>query len=139
MYSKRITAALPERFWPKVDKESSPSGCWLWTASIKTTGYGQIKSDDKMLLAHRVSYTLLRGPIPDGMSIDHLCKIRHCVNPDHMELVTPSENSRRGGIVTHCRQGHEFTVLNTYWRPDGHGRQCLTCIRRRTLSSKRRQ
>lgn len=75
------------------------SGCWLWTASLTGAGYGQISDPDRRshpLLAHRVSYALHVGPVPDGMDLDHLCRVPSCINPRHLEPVTRSENLRRG-------------------------------------------
>lgn len=74
------------------------NGCWLWTGYVfASTGYGGIKvAGDKLQLAHRVVYELLRGPIPEGLQIDHLCRERRCVNPTHLEPVTASENLLRG-------------------------------------------
>ena len=83
------------RFWSKVDKTSD---CWLWTASTRY-GYGQFRiggKDSQNLGAHVIAYTWLVGPIPTGKVIDHLCRVRNCVNPAHMEIVTPEENSTRG-------------------------------------------
>src|SRR5690625_5273114 len=79
----------PERFWSKVDV----GDCWLWmgtqTKQPGEGGYGQLRLDGRMQVAHRVSYELLCGPIPSGMSLDHLCRVRLCVNPDHLEVVMP--------------------------------------------------
>lgn len=95
---------------------------WLWTA-YRThfgTGYGQMHhrpSMPKAEMAHRVSYEMFVGPIPKGMQIDHLCRIKNCVNPDHLEPVTAQENVRRHHAVvrrTHCRNGHEYTEASTY-------------------------
>src|SRR3990172_4211550 len=72
------------------------TGCWLWAGNLDTPGYGQISSLGRKVLAHRLSYIFLRGPIPRGLQIDHLCRVRSCVNPDHMELVTSRENASRG-------------------------------------------
>jgi hypothetical protein len=86
---------LQERFWSKVDK-SGPNGCWLWTASARgASGYGQFYWNGSMVGAHRVAYELCKGPVPDGLSIDHLCCVRLCVNPDHLEAVTCAENNLR--------------------------------------------
>lgn len=91
----RPAATLEERFWSKVDKSGE---CWLWTASTKD-GYGTIYVLGKMEFAHRVSYELNVGPIPEGLQIDHVqergCSSRACVRPDHLEPVTGSENVRR--------------------------------------------
>lgn len=108
------------------------NGCWLWTAAVhKATGYGSFWVDGRNLGAHRVAYSLLVGEIPDGLHVDHLCRVRHCVNPEHLEPVAPAENTRRGawGVLrqpkTHCPHGHEFTPENTYL--DGQYQKCRTC------------
>lgn len=72
-----------------------PNGCWLWTG-CRSNGYGQIGMDGRMMLAHRLAYELIIGPIPTGLHIDHLCRTPLCVNPAHLEPVTPAENIRRG-------------------------------------------
>lgn len=85
-----------ERFWTKVDRSTGPDACWHWLAGISAaTGYGNIWWLGRTQSAHRVAYTLLRGPIPPALTIDHLCRVRHCVNPAHLELVTQAENNRR--------------------------------------------
>ena len=85
---------LPDRFSSKV--LIGLGGCWCWQASRNRKGYGQYSIKGRPVLAHRWAYEQLRGPIPDGMHIDHLCRVRHCVNPEHMEPVTPAENFHRG-------------------------------------------
>ncbi len=124
---------VEERFAAKY--EVATSGCWLWTSSRFRNGYGQFR--DKRFptaLAHRVSWLLHRGPIPDGMQTDHLCRNPRCVNPDHMELVTNRENSRRGrGSVTSCKHGHAYDDENTGWKLDktrGWRRYCRACARK---------
>lgn len=115
-----------DRFWEKVDKSQE---CWVWTASKVHDGYGRFWSGGRVLLAHRVAYELEVGPIPDGLSLDHLCKNRACVRPDHLEPVTHTENIRRGEPAnrTHCRKGHPYDESNTY-RYKGR-RYCRACNR----------
>jgi len=111
------TRPLADRFWEKVDKQ--PSGCWVWTGSI-TKGYGQIcVRTGRPELAHRVAYQLLRGDIPIGLELDHLCRNRACVNPGHLEVVDNRTNCLRGigptainARMTHCKRGHELNGSN---------------------------
>lgn len=112
------------------------TGCWLWMRACFVTGYGRIVIARKLLLAHRVAYQLLRGPIPAGLQIDHLCRQRSCVNPAHMEAVTQRVNILRGtgmsarhAAQTHCVRGHEFSPDNLYritTRPNA--RVCRRCV-----------
>lgn len=116
-------------------------GCWIWTGALNWGGYGHMQMSDgtgasKARGAHRISYELHVGPIPDGLHLDHLCRVRACVNPDHLEPVTPKENVWRSpiapaflnGIKTHCRRGHEYTDANTYRPPSApNQRHCRIC------------
>lgn len=107
-------------------------GCWEWTGSRRPDGYGQIHVGGKNRRAHRVVYELMVGPIPEGLTIDHLCRNRACCRPDHLEPVTRAENTRRGGAaLTHCkRAGHLYDEQNTYVSPKGE-RRCRACAAER--------
>lgn len=115
------------------------SGCWLWLGYISPFGYGSMKIDKKTNLAHRISYILFKGDIPEGLDLDHLCRNRACVNPDHLEPVTRSVNLRRGiglpskrALQTSCIHGHKFTEENTLKRVGrGENRECRECARER--------
>ena len=110
------------------------TGCWLWTASTHRDGYGEMRNrkgeKDK---AHRISYEMYKGKIPDELCVDHICRVRACVNPDHLRLLTPTQNTMAGfGYManfarrTHCNYGHEFTPENTITQ-NGARRRCRTC------------
>lgn len=129
--------SIQERFWSKVlkDPDDPERGCWLWIGSYMGGGYGQFSIDGKHIYAHRWSYQSVKGAIPDGLVLDHLCRVRHCVNPAHLEAVTNRENLRRGeGFVgkqarqTQCKRGHDFTPENTRITRRGE-RHCRTCSR----------
>lgn len=137
-----MARAIPvsERFWDKVEKTDS---CWNWTAQIALDGYGKIRNRDGSTLAHRVAYELIVGPIPEGLEIDHLCRNRRCVNPEHMEPVTKYENFRRGyspasenGRKTHCVHGHPLVEGNIYYEKNGRHRHCKTCVLARLRAKK---
>lgn len=122
-----------EQFWSYVDASGD---CWLWAGNLTKLGYGHLNLDGKTKLAHRASYELLCGPIPEGLTLDHLCRVRHCVNPDHLEPVTSAENVLRGYSLaaqnarkTECPKGHPFSSENTgYVTYQGaRSRYCRTC------------
>lgn len=89
---------VDDRFWSKVAIPADViTGCWLWTRDTSNTyGYGRFKMPGRYAVAHRVAYESVRGPIGSGLDLDHLCRVRHCINPAHLEPVTKAENVRRG-------------------------------------------
>jgi hypothetical protein len=121
--------ALPTRL---VEKIQVGDGCWPWLAHVGPDGYGRFRWQNRQRVAHRVVYELLVGSVPAGLQLDHLCRNRSCVRPDHLEPVTARENVRRSPIHvanrTHCPQGHPYDEVNTFIRSDG-ARVCKTCER----------
>lgn len=143
MYKRGVATPEAPRFWAKVNKTDT---CWLWTGDLHKDGYGNFWPDNRRdvrrrsVRAHRWAYEHLVGAIPDGLQIDHLCRVRNCVNPDHLEAVTFAENVARGARAsqTHCKNGHPFDAANTYWRKGG-GRGCRTCNSENVRRYKQRQ
>jgi len=128
--------SLAVRLESKIERVPE-AGCWLWTGTTTRGGYGQIRDGKKIRLVHRVSYELEKGPIPVGKDLDHLCRVRCCANPAHLEPVTNAQNCERGltgkisnhnGAKTHCAAGHEYTEGNTYVGANGK-RRCKICTR----------
>jgi len=132
----RKPTPIKERFMQRFVKDEKTK-CWNWISTKDYNGYGKISEgaanspDRKQWLAHRLSYTLFRGAIPEGMFIDHLCRNPSCVNPNHLEVVTNKENLHRGNNhqLTHCKKGHELVDGNILYEkyPWGLGRRCKLC------------
>lgn len=129
-----------DRFFKKVNKTEN---CWLWLGAI-ARGYGVYSVKSKPVKAHRFLWEKVNGPIPYGLVLDHLCRVRSCVNPEHLRIATQRENilcgtgkSAKNAIKTHCSKGHEFTSQNTF-RPPGrpNTRQCKVCSRESTKAWK---
>lgn len=119
-----------DRFWSKVEKSES---CWLWKPNKTLTRYGCFYLNNGQMTAHRFSYAVTKGEVPEGLELDHLCSIKACVNPDHLEAVTHTVNVRRAKITSRqkiCKRGHEFTEDNTNWTKNPWGtpqRHCRAC------------
>ena len=123
-----------KRFWEKIQKGDA---CWLWTDWLNHDGYGQFWLNGKFFKPHRVMLLLKRGVSLDSygsLTVDHLCRIRHCVNPDHLEIVTMRENLLRGdtfqahnSMKTHCHKGHLLQGTNLYLKSNGQ-RNCRKCL-----------
>jgi hypothetical protein len=141
---------IVDRLLAKVAMPSTFGACWPWVGTISPYGYGQTRlgsrrdGTQRKLGAHRAVYEFAVGPIPDGLQLDHLCRVRHCVNPLHLEPVEKRVNGERGESFaavnarkTHCPRGHPYD-----WRDANGGRGCLQChrmVRRRAQARRRAQ
>ena len=134
-----------QRFWSKVSK-GKRTACWLWQGHRDKLGYGKFRYGGKAgRLAHRYSYELLVGPIARGLEIDHLCRITSCVNPTHLEAVTPKVNTMRSPNCsssvnrrkTHCPKGHPLAGENLVM--EGKARRCYQCKLKKDREAQRRR
>lgn len=120
------------------------TGCWEWTAGLDSDGYAQARFNGRSRLVHIITYERAHGPVPDGLELDHLCRVRHCVRPSHLEAVTHRENVLRGeGVAalaaqaTHCPSGHPYEGRNLLVFADGK-RRCRACRNARDAAWKRK-
>lgn len=128
--AKTMSAKQLTNFWKRVDRSGGDDACWEWRGGLTTWGYGHFRLGEKHAGSHRVAYELIRGVIPEGLVIDHLCRNRRCCNPWHMEVVTNRENLLRGNGFsgrnvrkTHCPKGHPYDLVIK-----GH-RYCSVCLK----------
>lgn len=130
-----------EKFWPRIEMDPN-GGCWLWTGGLDTGGYSVIQHQGRTRIGHRLSYENLIGPIPVGLQLDHKCRVRACVNPDHLEPVTAKENVRRSpihvGSRKHCPKGHAYDAENTKISGSTGERICISCRREQSKTPEAR-
>jgi hypothetical protein len=150
MPSHSITLPPPSdiRFWSRVDFNGplwQGSRCWVWNG-CRVQGYGRIGRRGKGAKTHRLAYEHYVGPIPSGLTIDHLCRNRPCMNPKHLEPVSGAINTLRGDSSpaknarkTHCKRGHPFDTDNTYYYPTSGSRACRICKRQLLRAWRRKQ
>ena len=135
---------LPERIAKRITVDAN--GCWIWRGTLTRDGYGKARVGSSMVRLHRFTYESLLGSIPDGLHIDHLCRVRSCCNPLHLEPVTNRVNVLRGDTIpaahaaaSHCKRGHEFTEGNTYRYVSKYGYPARACRACRGLAAIERQ
>lgn len=131
-----VIEKVPERYRKRIEINSD--GCWIWTGSRdKKGGYGFATFCDRTVLAHRMVFELLIGPLPNGFHLHHKCEVRCCVNPDHLVVLSKIDHRREHTSArTVCKNGHELTPENTYFYNSGNSRACRIC---RSAADRRRK
>lgn len=134
-------ADLPGRFWSRVNKTD---GCWLWTGTMNKFGYGVVSVDNRHVMAHRVALTLSGYSLDPDLTVDHLCRVRACVRPDHLEQVSMRENLLRGNTITsanaaktECPQGHPLDGVRVRAVVERYCKECDRQSARRRYWAKR--
>lgn len=146
---RRFASSVPVVQRVLLRSESAPcerldTDCWLYRGSLDDAGYSCLRIKQKNDRGHRITWEALHGPVPPELHLDHLCRVHSCVNPEHLEPITPGVNTYDRAFwasgfpkTTHCPLGHEMTEANTYYRPSGKGRMCRDCVVRRTEASEK--
>lgn len=136
----------PERPEDRFARQTVRNGdCLLFQGALNWGGYGKFWFNGRTMAAHKYAYEVAKGPVPDGATIDHLCRTRHCVEASHLEAVTLQENLQRALLRpekrTHCPQGHEYTLENTRMVASKYNpyRSCITCSRDRSREWQRKK
>ena len=123
---------IESNWWDKVEVGNDDE-CWLWKQSTGSHGYGQTWDGNTVILSHRVAWVLSNGQdIPEGMTIDHICRVRKCCNPSHLRMLSNIDNAKDNGqsLKTHCPRNHPYDDINTYIDSKGH-RRCRECAKLR--------